>query len=100
MNIQFYEVNGNIDSKLIIKGYCTLLHREFICEICLTSDEASNEENIIIKDGNRLYKITTTLINTILLDDNQSDKINFNYNDYNIPPCVYITMIGSIVAEL
>tara|TARA_Y100000996_G_C22198301_1_gene510156 strand:- start:57 stop:356 length:300 start_codon:yes stop_codon:yes gene_type:complete len=99
MNIQFYEVNGSIDSKLIIKGYCTLLNRYFTTEICLTTDEVSSDENIIIKDGNKLYKITTTLINTILLD-NQNDTIDFNYNYYNIPSYVYITMIGSIVTDL
>ena len=100
MDLKIHNVSGNINKIITIEGYEIVTKRTFkvLINIVDSSTNSINEEYVLVKFDNQLYCIETIL--DIPTNAIKKKKLKFNYRDYNIPICVYMTMVGSIVSDI
>lgn len=100
MDFQIYNVSGNINNIITIEGYEIFTKRKFkvLINIVDSSTDSINEEYIIVKFDNKLYCIETIL--DIPIKTIEKKRKKFDYIHYDIPACVYMAMVGSIVSDI
>ena len=106
MLINFYSINGNLeknDYTMTITGFSQYINKYFHIKIkkcrdmTLVIDEPSDEYNIIVKSNRSFYKISTNYWDKFI---KANTCLNFDYNKYNIPVNVYISLMGLISVRL
>ena len=103
MNIIYYKVNGSITDCISIEGYYFERKRHFVCRIEKIKDHNVftpdfPESTIILKNNDDFYTIDIDLYFSEKIPPGK--QITFDYNNYNIPVTIYMTMIGMIVTVL
>jgi len=103
MNIIYYKVNGSIKDCITIEGYYPNEKRHFVCRIEKIKDHnfftpEFPESTIVLKNNNYFYSLYIDLYFSEGIPPGK--KITFDYNNYNIPVTIYMTMIGMIVTVL
>lgn len=106
MLINFYTINGNLEKNnytMTITGFSQYINKYFHIQIkkcrdmTRVIDEPSDEYNIIIKSNRTFYKISTNFYDNFI---KANTCLNFDFNKYNIPVNVYISLMGLISAPL
>ena len=103
MNIIYYKVHGNIKDCISIEGYYFEQKRHFVCRIEKIKDHNVftpdfSESTIVLKNNDDFYTIDIDLYFSERIPNGK--QITFDYNNYNIPVTIYMTMIGMIVTVL
>ena len=103
MNIIYYKINGSIKDCISIEGYYFEQKRHFVCRIEKIKDHNVfrpdfPESTIILKSNDNFYSLDIDLYFSEGIPPGK--QITFDYNNYNIPVTIYMTMIGMIVTVL
>ena len=103
MNIIYFKVEGSVKDCITIEGYYVTEKRHFVCRIEKLKNHnifkpEFRDSTIILKNDDDFYSIDIDLYFCSSVPPGK--QIIFDYNNYNIPVTIYMTMIGMIVTVL
>ena len=106
MIIKFFSISGTFernDNILTLIVYSEYIQKYFEIKIKRCSnmnfviDIHSDESRLIVKSGRKFYCISSMFFDNFI---EAPSCLNFSYEKYNIPPNVYIALMGLLSVNL